>query len=296
MYVTVLEALDLQPGQSFLNVGSGSGYLCCLASCLLGKQGLIHGIEVNAQAVDHSRECIRRWQLSQNQSENPPTTTRASGGGAHEDESITIVHGNCFDIDILSSAYNCRYDRIYIGAGCPENRKEFFYHLLAEDGILVAPINERNQMLKVRKLRGNIFQVNGISSVFFAPLIETNMRPDEVNIHGNRDNSTPLASLLELNPDSVQVLTRNPQTMFQEEATHGNNHQRVKLPTVLWAPTKSRHQQFPVNFRKAVNLILLASNSSNYPSSTSNGGKIPRYYCNMLPNHVWFVIFSYCSR
>jgi hypothetical protein len=37
MYVSVLTALDLQPGMAFLNVGSGSGYLSCLAACLLGK-------------------------------------------------------------------------------------------------------------------------------------------------------------------------------------------------------------------------------------------------------------------
>ena len=47
MYCTILDTLSLQHGQSFLNVGSGSGYLSCLASCCLGEGGLSHGIEIS---------------------------------------------------------------------------------------------------------------------------------------------------------------------------------------------------------------------------------------------------------
>ena len=45
IYCTILEALDLKPGTSlsFLNIGSGSGYLTCIASEILGPKSLYYG-------------------------------------------------------------------------------------------------------------------------------------------------------------------------------------------------------------------------------------------------------------
>ena len=56
MYVTILNELELSQGLSFLNIGSGSGYLSCLAACLLGDSGLSHGIDVSRQVVVHSEK------------------------------------------------------------------------------------------------------------------------------------------------------------------------------------------------------------------------------------------------
>jgi protein-L-isoaspartate O-methyltransferase len=39
----VVSSLDIQPGQSFLNVGSGTGYLTTVVGCLLGGSGINHG-------------------------------------------------------------------------------------------------------------------------------------------------------------------------------------------------------------------------------------------------------------
>ena len=55
MYATVLEQLELQPGHSFLNIGSGSGYFSCLVACMLGEGGLSHGIDINEDVVKHSQ-------------------------------------------------------------------------------------------------------------------------------------------------------------------------------------------------------------------------------------------------
>ena len=45
VYGSALEALDLKPGLSFLNIGSGTGYLSALVSTIIGPQALNMGIE-----------------------------------------------------------------------------------------------------------------------------------------------------------------------------------------------------------------------------------------------------------
>jgi hypothetical protein len=92
MYVTVLEHLELEPGMSFLNIGSGTGYFSCLAACLLGDGGLSHGIDIDANVVRHSQECCERWFkgiLARREAGESglPTISR---------EGVALVHGNTF--------------------------------------------------------------------------------------------------------------------------------------------------------------------------------------------------------
>ncbi|KAF7258769.1 hypothetical protein EG68_03736 [Paragonimus skrjabini miyazakii] len=51
IYVSVLKNLQLAPGQHFLNIGSGSGYLSTIVGLILGFNGINHGIEVNESNV-----------------------------------------------------------------------------------------------------------------------------------------------------------------------------------------------------------------------------------------------------
>lgn len=174
MYATVLQALDLKAGKSFLNVGSGSGYLSCLAAYLLGEEGVSHGVEICEAVCEFSKERAKLWHAKlSNSTSLPPNYTSIAVDG------ISFVNANCFDIDVLSAVSTFKYDRIYVGAGCPDSRKEFFLSMLADDGILVVPINERNQMLSIRKFYGRVYSIKPISNVNFAPLVDTAVRPDE---------------------------------------------------------------------------------------------------------------------
>lgn len=281
MYVTVLEALDLKPGNAFLNVGSGSGYLCCLAWCMLGEHGLSHGIEISARAVEFSRTSIEKFSLK-----------RRHVLGKSDAEPVTIVHGNCFHIDVANSAVQCKYDRIYVGAGCPERRKQFFYDLLADGGVLVLPINETNQMVKVTKITGNIFSASHVSNVHFAPLIET--EDDDDSLVG-QNNPLPLSpvenQLLHANIESLFIHQRS--ASISSVMSVSSQPSRVQLPTLTWAPVKTRHRQFPFEFREIVKLIILASNQVDYSRPMRSA---PKCLCSVLPTPIWYLILSYASR
>lgn len=185
MYVTVLEALDLQTGKSFLNIGSGSGYLSCLAAYLLGEEGVSHGVELSDAACSFSKERARMWhaKLVQRFDAAARSGTVIPGGMIPAD-GISFVNANCFDLDVLSAAHTLKYDRIYVGAGCPDSRKEFFLSMLGDNGVMVVPINERNQMLAIRKFCGRVYSAKPISNVNFAPLLDTAERPDEQALLG----------------------------------------------------------------------------------------------------------------
>lgn len=54
IYSTVMEALELEPGLSFLNIGSGTGYLSTMVGLLLGTNGINHGIEIHADVIEYA--------------------------------------------------------------------------------------------------------------------------------------------------------------------------------------------------------------------------------------------------
>lgn len=134
-----------------MNVGSGSGYLSCLVSYMLGPSGLCHGIDINEEVVQHSRQATTQWISKQ---KTDPTSSLLRIG-----DSIHYISGNCFDIDILYTVNCCKYDRIYVGAACPSSRQEFFYSMLADGGILVLPVTELSQLVMVKRHAGAVYRL-----------------------------------------------------------------------------------------------------------------------------------------
>ena len=296
MYAQILTALDLQPDQAFLNIGSGSGYLSCLVACLIGEGGVSHGVEINPLLIEHSKASCRSWlenihRIHEEGVAKIPKVAR---------EGIEFVQGNGFNIDVNTAKSVCLYDRIYIGAGCPERHIKYFVQLLANDGVLIAPILETGDLIRIRKFIGSCYEKRSISTVYYAPLLSIpNFRlnqlltPGPIGIYdsGSDDDTSREASDVEMldlqsarnsiaSVDNDIYGSRSSQVMSQ------NQFILVKLPPLLWRPILSRHRQFPSNFRRATFVIYLAA-------------RFPRKHDNLvcrLDFHLWAHVLSFASR
>ena len=72
-------------GMSFLNLGSGSGYLSCMAAVLVGSSGASHGVELRSDVVKHARRAtatwirrIKRWKRQQQEMDEMEAEQNAS--------------------------------------------------------------------------------------------------------------------------------------------------------------------------------------------------------------------------
>jgi protein-L-isoaspartate(D-aspartate) O-methyltransferase len=127
IYAEALEAmLPLREGQSFLNIGSGSGYLSSLVASMIGPTGTSHGIELHKEMIDFARQKC------------------ASIGFGH----IEFFHGNAYDVNYEGSM---RYDRIYVGA-CASARSKHLYELLEIGGVMVAPFQTAQRVQQLRRV------------------------------------------------------------------------------------------------------------------------------------------------
>lgn len=163
IYGSVLEALELKndTGLSFLNAGSGTGYLTCIAASILGPQSVHYCVEIHQDVIRHSQEAIAEWK-----------ETLSSKNGA---PNIDIIHGNVLELSADKGECALGFDRIYIGAAIHKFNLHKLKKMLKPGGVLVGPVGD--ELVKiVRKQSENIkanhqFITTVISGVRFAPLI-----------------------------------------------------------------------------------------------------------------------------
>lgn len=104
-----IERLDLQPGHSFLNLGSGTGYLSTIAGHLLGANGLNHGVELHPEVVQYAQEHVASF------------VRKSHSLDVFEFCVPKFVSGN-----FLLLPRGTQYDRIYCGAACTD-QETFLY-------------------------------------------------------------------------------------------------------------------------------------------------------------------------
>lgn len=153
VYSEVMEALKLRPGLSFLNLGSGSGYLSTMAGLILGLYGINHGIELYSDIVDFAYERLDDF------------IGNSSAVDEYDFCEPSFVVGNCLMLD--SSCQ--QYDRVYCGASCPEEYESYIKNLVKIGGILIMPLNEK--LLKITRTGETTWSTAKVLSVSFAPLV-----------------------------------------------------------------------------------------------------------------------------
>ncbi|XP_010153498.1 PREDICTED: protein-L-isoaspartate O-methyltransferase domain-containing protein 1 isoform X2 [Eurypyga helias] len=127
IYSEVMEALKLQPGLSFLNLGSGTGYLSTMVGLILGPFGINHGIELHSDVVEYAKEKLESF------------IKYSDSFDKFEFCEPAFVVGNC--LEIASDSH--QYDRIYCGAGVQKDHENYMKILLKVGGILVMPIEDQ---------------------------------------------------------------------------------------------------------------------------------------------------------
>lgn len=146
IYASVLQTLQVNPGSSFLNIGSGTGFLSTVVGVLLGPSGVNHGVELmpalNKFAIaavgEFLDQCI------------PPFAVP------------TFVQGHVLDIDV---ANNRKYSHIYCGFSISADVLELLLPLLANGGVMLAPVED--EFLKcTRSLNGDVTR-EVVSNVMF---------------------------------------------------------------------------------------------------------------------------------
>ncbi|XP_039292370.1 protein-L-isoaspartate O-methyltransferase domain-containing protein 2 [Nilaparvata lugens] len=152
VYCEVMESLELKPGLSFLNVGSGTGYFNTMVGLILGPHGVNHGIEMFEDVVEYANKKLDEFKK----------TSSALDSFDFCEPKFVIGNGLC-----LPSG--CRqYDRVYCGAACPEGHEPYMRQLIKIGGILVMPFN--HHLLQVRRTSETQWETNIMLPVSFATL------------------------------------------------------------------------------------------------------------------------------
>ncbi|MCC6802563.1 MAG: methyltransferase domain-containing protein [Anaerolineae bacterium] len=113
MMAIMLQQLDLKPGQNVLEIGTGTGYNAALMQYLVGDEGKVTTIEIDAQVAEQARANLQRAAMSQ----------------------VQVVESD----GAVGYAPRASYDRIMATAGVWDVPRAWVRQMKPK-GVLVAPI------------------------------------------------------------------------------------------------------------------------------------------------------------
>uniref|UniRef100_A0A0K8S8V3 FAS1 domain-containing protein n=1 Tax=Lygus hesperus TaxID=30085 RepID=A0A0K8S8V3_LYGHE len=182
IYAEVLESLLLEPGLSFLNLGSGTGYLSTMVGLVLGPYGVNHGVELYEDVVEYANSRLNEFKKT------------APALDCYEFCEPHFVKGN----SLLLGTEIRQYDRVYCGAACPENHENYMKNLLKVGGVLVMPLNDKLMQITRKSEFG--WESKSVLSVSFSTL----QLPQP-----NDSSPDKIITLPEINPLSLQEICRS---------------------------------------------------------------------------------------
>ncbi|XP_007462281.1 PREDICTED: protein-L-isoaspartate O-methyltransferase domain-containing protein 2 isoform X2 [Lipotes vexillifer] len=181
IYSEVMEALDLQPGLSFLNLGSGTGYLSSMVGLILGPFGVNHGVELHSDVTEYAKQKLDFF-------------IRTSDSFDKFDFcEPSFVTGNCLEISPGCS----QYDRVYCGAGVQKQHEGYMKSLLKVGGVLVMPLEEKPCQSESGKSRlvqlppPAVRSLQDLARIAIRGTIKKVIHQEAVNKHGNGLQTAP---------------------------------------------------------------------------------------------------------
>ncbi|KPJ07363.1 Protein-L-isoaspartate O-methyltransferase domain-containing protein 1 [Papilio machaon] len=190
IYSEVMEGLELNPGLSFLNIGSGTGYLSTMVGLVLGSGGISHGVELHAKVVEYAIMMQRKF------------IERSYAIDDFDFCEPKFFLGNGLCLSPLTAAY----DRVYCGAACPEKYANYFKQLIRIGGILVMPLNDT--LVQVRRVGAREWVTRSLLNVSFAPLQLPNEDDGTEAASNTGTDARQTLTLDEQTPPALQVLSR----------------------------------------------------------------------------------------
>lgn len=159
MHVMALEALEpvLKPGDSILDVGSGSGYLCACFAELVGETGHVVGIDVIKELVDWSIENMNK-----------------SHADMMKSGRVKIVVGDGWEGYPALAPYKA----IHVGAAASSVPKKLLEQLMP-GGRMVIPVGREGGAQEYQCIDRNedgSFEATFLADVSFVPLVKGEAR------------------------------------------------------------------------------------------------------------------------
>ncbi|XP_057327460.1 uncharacterized protein DDB_G0287625-like [Microplitis mediator] len=173
IYSKVMEGLSLEPGLSFLNIGSGTGYLSTMAGLILKHHGTNHGIELNKDCMEYAYEKLEEFKQ------------KSLAIDEFDFCEPVFIHGNCLKVECTR-----KYDRVYCGAACPESHEAFIKQFVKVGGILVMPY--KDHLLRIERVDKDSWKHKVMLPVIFASLVlptDTNNSSSSNNNNNNNNNN-----------------------------------------------------------------------------------------------------------